>query len=393
MYCVYKHTCPNGKVYIGITSNYARRCVPGNYRHNIRWTRAINKYGWDAIKHEILFENLTKEEACQKEIELIDLYNSLDPNFGYNINLGGNIPFSYGKHLSETHKRNLSIANTGKTHTDETKEKLRQAKLGKALSEEHKRKISEAHAGKHTGANNCMYGKDPWNKGKKIVLTKEQFERASRAHTKTMTLYQYDLDYNLINTFTTYKEAAEATGIPVRRITNNACGHQKSAYGFIFTKEKFIMKQLTNRSKEFITPAGSTIYVLLQRFKGLTTLPEYIKIMFTCIFKDISNDGKITIISFDNEEAALKYFNSLTDDNVVEYMTAAKKDLVLVHSDLSATDKARSAQVVCLETGYCYASAREAERHTGVSHSSIVRACKGVRKTAGELHWEFYSKI
>jgi group I intron endonuclease len=238
MYVVYKHTCPNGKVYIGITSDYARRCVPSNYKHNIRWTRAINKYGWDIIKHEILFENLTKEEACQKEIELIALHKSTDAMFGYNVNLGGNIPFNYGRHLSEEHKQNIAKANTGKTPTAEAIEKNRQAHLGKKLSEEHKQKISAAHKGKHTGPSNCTYGKDPWNKGKKIILTPEQFVKASKAHTKVMTLYQYTLGGELLNTFSTYEEAERITGIPKRSITNNACGHQKSAYGFIFTKEK-----------------------------------------------------------------------------------------------------------------------------------------------------------
>ena len=122
--------------------------------------------------------------------------------------------------------------------TEESREKNRLKHLGKKLTEKTKQKISKANKGKNKGAANGMYGKDPWNKGKKIILTEEQFEKVSKAHTKVMTLYQYDLDFNLVNTFTTYKEAAEATGIPVRSITNNACGHQKSAYGFIFTKEK-----------------------------------------------------------------------------------------------------------------------------------------------------------
>jgi hypothetical protein len=208
-----------------------------------------------------------------------------------------------------------------------------------------------------------------------------------------MTLYQYDLAFNLINTFTTYKEAAAATGIPVRSITNNVCGHQKSAYGFIFTQEKLNMKQLSSRSKEFTTTTGNTVYVLLQQFKGLITMPERAKIVFTCIFKEITNDNKITIVSFDSEDAALKYFNSLTAANISEHVAAAKKELVWVHSDLSVKDRARSTPVICLETGYCYASAREAERHTGVSHSSIARVCKGTRETAGEMHWEFYSEI
>ena len=391
MYIVYKHTCPNGKVYIGITSNYARRCVPSNYKHNIRWTRAINKYGWKDIKHEILFENLTKEEACQKEIELIALHKSTDQRFGYNVNLGGNIPFSYGKHLSKTHKQNIARANTGKVPTEAAREKNRQAHLGKSHTEETRQKMILAHKGKHTGANNGMYGKNPWNKGKKIALTPEQFDKVSKAHTKIMILYQYTLEGELLNTFSTYEEATRATGVPKRSIANNVCGHQKSAYGFIFTKERLNMKQLSKRSKELVSITGAPIYVLLQAYKCSTMPLGKISNKFTCIFKE--NDGKLTYLTFDTELAAKEYFELLTDDNIEERLKAAKKELKIIKSSISKKDKFRSFSVVCLETNHCYASARDAERHTGVSHSSIIRVCHGKRKTAGGMHWQFYNEI
>lgn len=64
-YCVYKHTTPNGKVYIGITRrNPITRWQNGNgYKRNKHFMGAILKYGWDNIKHEILFSGLTEQEA------------------------------------------------------------------------------------------------------------------------------------------------------------------------------------------------------------------------------------------------------------------------------------------------------------------------------------------
>ena len=55
MYVVYKHTTPSGKVYIGITGlKPERRWRNGNgYKDNEHFYRAILKYGWDNIKHEI----------------------------------------------------------------------------------------------------------------------------------------------------------------------------------------------------------------------------------------------------------------------------------------------------------------------------------------------------
>ena len=122
-YIVYKHTSPDGKVYVGITrQNVSRRWRGGKgYIHNEHFTRAIVKYGWDNFRHEILFDSLEKSEAEQKEIELIQAYKSYDKQFGYNIELGGN---SVGKKPIETNKR------FGCHLTDETKQKISASRLG-----------------------------------------------------------------------------------------------------------------------------------------------------------------------------------------------------------------------------------------------------------------------
>lgn len=127
-YIVYKHTTPAKKVYIGITSNDVERRWQGgrNYKNNKYFTNAIKKYGWNNIKHEILFSNLTKVNAEKKEIELISFYKSNNKKYGYNIENGGN---STGK-LSEETKRKISIANKGKKfknrrkHTEEEKQRV-----------------------------------------------------------------------------------------------------------------------------------------------------------------------------------------------------------------------------------------------------------------------------
>lgn len=61
-YSVYKHTFPNGKVYIGMTSRKPKdRWHNGKgYKTQSLIHKAIQEYGWNNVKHEILFENLTK---------------------------------------------------------------------------------------------------------------------------------------------------------------------------------------------------------------------------------------------------------------------------------------------------------------------------------------------
>lgn len=82
---VYKHTFPNGKIYIGIADNYLNRWNNGEgYSTNPPMYAAIKQYGWDNIKHEILKECDTRQEAEQLEQRLILAYHSEDKEIGYN---------------------------------------------------------------------------------------------------------------------------------------------------------------------------------------------------------------------------------------------------------------------------------------------------------------------
>lgn len=106
---VYKHTNKtNGKVYIGITSTSVEsrwRNGEGYYSQEYFY-KAIKKYGWEGFTHEILFDNLTEEEARAKEIELIAQYKSnyrrySNPNYGYNATDGGEGLSGYGKQVNQ----------------------------------------------------------------------------------------------------------------------------------------------------------------------------------------------------------------------------------------------------------------------------------------------------
>lgn len=188
-YTVYMHTSPSGKRYIGITKQKPeKRWLNGKgYNDNAYFSRAISKYGWENFLHEILFENLTKEEAEQKEIELIAFYKSNQPSFGYNIANGGNCVGTvseetkkllstikkeffanpennpmYGKFHTEETKEKMSILAKkrfeskenhplyGKHHSEETKQKIGEGNKGKFVSEETRKKVSESNKGKHS---------------------------------------------------------------------------------------------------------------------------------------------------------------------------------------------------------------------------------------------------
>lgn len=80
---VYKHTFPNGKVYIGITSGDPLKRWSGGhgYSGQRRMFSAIVKFGWDNVQHDIVAEGLSESEAHRIEQKMIsehdenDLYN------------------------------------------------------------------------------------------------------------------------------------------------------------------------------------------------------------------------------------------------------------------------------------------------------------------------------
>lgn len=109
-YCVYKHTFPNGKVYIGMTGQEPEKRFDGGngYRKCPKMYHAILKYGWNNVEHELLYTGLSKQEAETKEIEMIAFYGSVEN--GYNIDHGGNVR---GTHSVETRQK-ISAGNRGK---------------------------------------------------------------------------------------------------------------------------------------------------------------------------------------------------------------------------------------------------------------------------------------
>lgn len=107
-YCVYMHRNKiNNKVYIGQTCNIKVRWHPISYKGSSYFYNAIEKYGWDNFEHIILIDNLSLEEANQKEKYFIKIYESTNRNKGYNLKTGGN----NGYQLSKETRQKIRLSN------------------------------------------------------------------------------------------------------------------------------------------------------------------------------------------------------------------------------------------------------------------------------------------
>lgn len=121
-YCIYKHTSPSGKVYIGQSrqKNLNKRWKNGNiygYCEMSIFRKAIDKYGWDNIQHEIIEEGLTKNEVDFRECYWIKYYKDL--NLSYNVSNGGD---GCSRKMSDETKEKISKAHLGKKRGPHSKE-------------------------------------------------------------------------------------------------------------------------------------------------------------------------------------------------------------------------------------------------------------------------------
>lgn len=106
---VYLHENPfNNKKYVGITSQDPERRWGGGsgYHNNLPFYKDIRKYGWKNFKHTILETGISTADIGKIEQYYIDLYDTLNPEKGYNRANGGLNPGRLGlSHSKETKKK------------------------------------------------------------------------------------------------------------------------------------------------------------------------------------------------------------------------------------------------------------------------------------------------
>ena len=193
-YTVYKHTTPNGKIYIGITGKpVEERWLNGRgYKRNNHFWNAIQKYGWENISHEILATGLTREEACEAEKKYICLYESADQAKGYNLTFGGE---------------------KCATHTIESRQKLSKSRkgqrfnIGVPFTEERKRHLRENHADVR-GEKNPNYGKR-WTPEQIAIRQSHRVYKYGAENPCSRAILQLDLDGNVVKCWSSIIEASE----------------------------------------------------------------------------------------------------------------------------------------------------------------------------------------
>lgn len=229
-YYIYMYTFPNGKKYIGKTKRSMSQRQGSNWSRykkcRLLWN-AIQKYGTENIKTNILFEGtLTDEEASKLECFYIEKYKTnackyKNPSYGYNLTDGGD-------------------GISGCMFTEERLEKLlaqlkeaTDKRRGKPLSEEHKRKLSESHKGINLGHKLSDETKAKISKANSLEnISEETRKRKSLGHMKKVKATHVKTGEVLI--FNSHQEAAKYFGVRESSITRWISQTRNASNNYIF---------------------------------------------------------------------------------------------------------------------------------------------------------------
>lgn len=249
---IYCHTTPSGKRYIGKTCQKPeRRWLNGKgYVNNAYFTRAIEKYGWDNIKHVVLCTVSSEEYANYLEQWFIEKYDTFNSEHGFNLTRGGD--GGLGHRVSKETRALLSQRAIEHGMTQEHLEKMHEGRRKKGyhrrpLTDEEKQAISK----RMSGPNHPFYGKKlPKEmvekraaklRGRKVPEETRQRQSISlrnseKIKAKQNPVLQLDKEGNTVNRYDSVTHAAEAIGVTKTAISMCCRGKCNSigGYGWMF---------------------------------------------------------------------------------------------------------------------------------------------------------------
>lgn len=249
-YFLYMHTTPSGKRYIGITSNIVRRWHNGKGYRGTYFARAIRKYGWENIKHEILLYDLTKEDAIRLEREYIKKYRTTDRSKGYNRSLGGEVP---ANDMADQEEYRLRQSLNSHRQWEDNRGKICRSSPPRNKESKYRKKVyqydtewnliavheSVAECARAIGTtkmpiSDACNGKTKTCKGFFLRFESDKYlSNGKRGSNCARAVVQMDIDWNEIATFDSATEAAKAFGRKSPCTILGACnGKQVTAYGY-----------------------------------------------------------------------------------------------------------------------------------------------------------------
>ena len=145
LYTVYQHVTPDGMYYFGQTNDIKRRWSSNGIRYKgTSLYPYIEKFGWDNIKHIVLFENQSKEDALKIEDSLI--ISGWEKGNCINQQRSGNVSKEGGYFQQYREQNKEQIREQQKQYYETNKDKKRQYReQNKDKKREYQKQYYEEH--------------------------------------------------------------------------------------------------------------------------------------------------------------------------------------------------------------------------------------------------------
>lgn len=222
---IYKITSPNGRIYIGQSTDieyrfsiYKRlKCRQQSRLYNSFVKHGVNNHVFDVI------EECSVDLLNERERHWQDFYNVLG-KAGLNCVLVSTS--SLQKVVSDETKAKISNSVTGFKHTEEAKAKISKGLIGRSVSMETRKKISESNMNRYVSPETCNKISNALT-GRKIpkeVIDKRRlaFLGGNNPNARPVVNLQNGVFYDCI------AEAAECYGFRRNTLNNFLTGHRKN---------------------------------------------------------------------------------------------------------------------------------------------------------------------
>ena len=313
MICIYKITnTVTGDFYIGQTIDFHERELQHKRDPQPKMRDDVEKYGWDAFKFEVV-EECSREELNEKENYYI---TELDP--AYNT---------------------IKIHNW--THTPETCEKIRQAKLGHPTAPESCEKMSEKRLG--------------------VTLSDEHKEKCRQKSLGNKSRSKAVVCVETGKVYDNMKIAAADIGIDPSAISGVIRGVNITAGGYHWSYADESVEQGSRKRNVAVICEDTG-----EQFPTFEAAAKKFGISATTVSK-IARGESISSLHFKLVEEP-KYNEIRGENERKNHLPDA---------------------VICIETGEKFDSIRQAAKATGIANTSISGVLKGKLITAGGFHWKY----
>lgn len=310
-----------------------------------------------------MFAELEELEAKEKEVELIEKYKSFDKEYGYNCTKGGDgtVGLKKTKEQIECLKELLS-------------KPVYQRKLDGTFIKKWNsvREISRETQYSRSNITQCCKCKTYQAYG--FLWSFDESYIAKQKEREHKTVYQYDLDGNLIKRWESLIKIEEKLGYYQTNISHCCIGKSPSAYGYIWSYEKRndIVYKNKNIQRQKKVYQFSKDMKLIAEWDNLGTVESILGYNRS----SISNCCNCKI------KTAYGYVWRYEDtiDNKISLTSAQAKKVIQMDKQYNIVNK--------------YNSLSDAQKVTNLGN--ISECCNGRRKTAGGYIWvyeEDYNKF